>query len=132
MRGGKKERKPDPLRAARMAHNPSGPVVSNHHTVFDQETQAASMVGGRRHAGSGSMDGLKSDASSDRYQIEAKQTKHAQIALKLEWLKKISYEAFGKAKVPFVHIRFLNCPPDIEKDWVVIPQSEFKKLFGGS
>ena len=108
MRGPKKERKADPLRALRMASHAEGPAESNHRTVFDQETQAASMVGGRRHAGSGSMDGLKSDASSDRYQIEAKQTKHEQIALKLEWLKKISYEAFGKAKVPFVHIRFLN------------------------
>lgn len=131
MLGRKKTKKDDPLREFRSRNVSKGPVVSTYQTTKSQEEEAAAMVGGHRHAGSGSFDTLKSDASSDRYQIEAKQTKHAQIALKLEWLSKISYEAYGKGKVPFLHVRFLNTEPSIEKDWVVIPQSEFKALFKG-
>lgn len=71
----------------------------------------------------------KSDGSSLRYQIEAKQTKHKQIALKLEWLEKISGEAYGRSRLPLLALRFLVAEMGCEKDWVVIPQSEFKKLY---
>lgn len=101
-------------------------------TVLEQENEAAAMVGGKRHRGSGSSMYLKSDASSDRYQIEAKQTEKKSLGLKLEWLKKITQEAFGRGRVPMMCLRFqANNDPLVESDWVVIPKSEFVRLFEG-
>ena len=102
---------------------------SSPESVLVQEVEIAQMVGGRRHGGSGASMFSKSDGSSQRYQIEAKQTKHAQHTLKLEWLIKISREALGRSRVPFLSLRFLNTPKDVEKDWIVLPRSEFEDLY---
>lgn len=104
---------------------------SSHRTVRSHENHAAEMIGGKRHAGSGAMTGLKSDCSSTEYQLEAKQTEHSSISLKLEWLKKITVEAMGKGKQPVMHIRFLNAPPGVDKDWMIIPDREFQRLRRG-
>lgn len=128
----KRKLKDDPLRTMRQGSPltvPFSGTESDHRTVFVHETQAAGLVGGKRHRGSGALSGLKSDGSSERYQVECKQTKHQQIALTVEWLTKISREAIGKGRAPLVHIRFLNTEPEVEKDWVVVSAREFGMLF---
>lgn len=125
----KKKRSDDPLRGFRQKTVETGKIKSSGSTVYDHEDDACRMIGGKRHAGSGAISGLKSDGSSKRYQVEAKQTEHMQIALKMEWIEKITMEAVGKARVPLIHIRFLNCPIGVDGDLVVVSSREFKKLF---
>ena len=101
-------------------------------TVFAQETEIAELVDGRRHNGSGASMYSKSDGSSARYQIEAKQTKHSSISIKLEWLIKITREAIAKVKIPLLSVRFLNIgfkDHGVESDWIMMPLSEFKHLY---
>ena len=98
--------------------------------VIRQEEDGARLIGGRRHVGSGAITDLKSDASSDEWQQESKQTAKKSMSLKLEWLYKICVEAKTQDKRPMVHIRFTEIPeymvmPD---DWVLIPAKEFKRL----
>jgi len=98
--------------------------------VTEQETDGAALIGGRRHRGSGSVEKLKSDASSDRWQQEAKQTSHQSFRLTVDVLDKITREARAQHKYPMVYLRFTNMErgkvaPD---DWVVIPAEVFTIL----
>lgn len=129
----KRKKSDDPLAALRAKKVGAVPATtSTHATVVEQEEQAAALVGGKRHAGSGAFPTLKSDASSDHYQIEAKQTNKDSLCLTLKWLEKITYEASGTGKIPLLHLRFLSIiPGKSEKDWVVMPVSEFRRLFKG-
>ena len=99
-------------------------------SVNEQEEKGARLIGGRRHVGSGSIEGLKSDASSSRWQLEAKQTSRKSISVSIEWLEKISREARTQDKHPILFFRFTNIPSDIamEQDWVVIPASAFERM----
>lgn len=125
----KKKKGPQPVDPLRQFRSPEvGP--SDHRKVFSHETEAAGLIGGRRHAGSGAKTGLKSDGSSDRYQLECKQTAHQSLSVSTEWLQKISREAIGKSRIPMLHIRFLNPPRDmLDRDWVCVPANEFHKIF---
>ena len=97
--------------------------------VTKQENRAANMIKGRRHAGSGSLSGLKSDASSDKWQLEAKSTKGKSVRIELGWLSKISGEASPHGKSPIVHLWFREVPDDIivEDEWVMMPRSVFER-----
>lgn len=97
-----------------------------------QEVEAAEMIGGRRHSGSGASDYRKSDASSSDLQLEAKQTVQRSMALQVSWLEKISREAGAERKAPMMHLRFLAAAPDTEKDWVVLPASVFKAMLAAA
>ena len=97
---------------------------SDKHTVFSHETDAAELVGGKRHRGSGASPWKKSDASSNVFQVECKQTGNESLSLKLEWLTKIEREAMGCGKVPALHVRFLKN----QSDWVMIPAYMLKRL----
>lgn len=100
---------------------------TDHDSVFRHEEQAAELVGGKRHKGSGSVHGHKSDASSEDFQIECKQTEKESISIKLEWLDKISREAFGRGRKPLLHIRFLQADGIMnQKDWILISAKDFK------
>ena len=124
----RRPKKEDPLRAFRL--RPSGSEShSNHQTVRAQETDAAALVHGKRHAGSGCLDGLKSDGSSERYQIEAKQTEHRSLGVTLAWLQKLSMEAYGRGREPMLHVRFLQAPVGVDQDWVMVSAREFRRLF---
>lgn len=123
MRRKKADRKNDPLSKFRQFSRREDP------TVLRQENDAAALVGGRRHAGSGSSAWKKSDASSEQYQVECKQTEKASISLKLEWLEKLLAEAMPLGKWPLLHIRFLI---GSEKDWVLMPESVFRKIVQSS
>jgi Holliday junction resolvase len=73
--------------------------------------------------------GYKSDGSTDKYQIECKQTAKDSLSVKSEWLEKISYEAYPNGRIPLVSLRFLNIlDPLVSQDWIVIPATEFKRL----
>jgi len=100
--------------------------------VTNQEEEGARLIGGRRHIGSGALSGLKSDASSAAWQLEAKQTAASSIGIKLEWLDKISREAGSQDKDPLLFVRFTSVPDEmiVEDDWVMIPAKVFRKMDG--
>lgn len=93
-----------------------------------QELDAAEAIGGVRHGGSGAHALRKSDASSSRYRLEAKQTVNKSMSVGHSWLTKISREAFVSGQTPLLHVRYVNSPPDMEHDWIIMPASEFKRL----
>ena len=99
---------------------------TSHEKVRFHEDRAASVFGGKRHAGSGAFQGLKSDASSDDFQIECKRTDKDSLSFKVQWLDKISTEALGVGKIPAMHIELQNC--EHHKRWVVIPEQIFQML----
>lgn len=124
----KKPKKEDPLRELRIGTRSF--VESNRKTVSAQESHVASAIGGDTVPGSGCGQKFKSDAFSERYQVEAKQTQNMSLSLTVEWLRKISREALRYGRVPMMHIRFLNGYRDLpDKDWVVIPEREFKRIY---
>ena len=99
-------------------------VQKMHEKVKQQEVQAAELVGGRAHGGSGASMYCKSDASSDVWQVECKQTGKLSLSIKTEWLKKIEREAEAKSKWPMMHFRFEEMPTD----WIMVPRWVFEKL----
>jgi hypothetical protein len=99
--------------------------------VTSQEDDAADVIGGKRHLGSGAISGLKSDASSMGWQLEAKMaTRRQSISVSVEWLSKITYEASVVNKKPILYLTFGNIPSDkrMEDTWVVIPKSIFERI----
>jgi len=100
--------------------------------VDEQEEEGARIIGGRRHAGSGAISGLKSDASSAAWQQESKQTRNKSFGLSLEILEKISREARVQDKKPMVFLRFTDVPEHmaVEPDWVIVPKSAFEEMDG--
>ncbi len=100
--------------------------------VNEQEEDTAALIDGRRHVGSGAIEGLKSDASSDTWQAESKSTVAKSLSLKLDVLDKISREAREQNKKPMVHVRFTNVPQHmiVSEDWVVLTGDEFERLRG--
>lgn len=125
----KTQKEDDPLAAFRRSARPSSDE-STKETVLAHEEEAARAIGGKRHRGSGASPWMKSDASSEAYQIECKQTAHASMTLQFEWLEKISHEAAGKGKTPGMHIRFLRDVPGVPQDWVMVPAKVFEELLG--
>ena len=111
----KAKRAADPLSSFRCVT-----VQSMHEKVTKQEEQSAAMVNGKRHAGSGASRHCKSDASSEIWQIECKQTEKQSLSIKLEWLEKIQTEASNKGKWPMLCLR-------MKEDWVMIPKWVFEK-----
>lgn len=118
----KRKKEDDPLAQFRTVSSQSQERASS---VFRHEEQAADLVGGKRHRGSGSYKFRKSDASSEDYQVECKQTEKKSLGIKTEWLKKIQQEAEFRGKEPVLHIRFTH--EDVG-DWVLIRSTEFKRL----
>jgi hypothetical protein len=99
--------------------------------VTRQEDDAAAVIGGKRHLGSGAISGIKSDASSTGWQLEAKMaTRRQSISVSVEWLSKITYEAAVVNKKPILYLTFGNIPSDkrMEDTWVVIPKSIFERI----
>lgn len=110
------KRAADPLSSFR-----SVSMQTMHDKVTKQEEQSAAMVGGKRHAGSGASRHCKSDASSEIWQIECKQTEKESMSIKLDWLKKIQIEASNKQKWAMMCIKIQD------EDWVMVPKWIFEK-----
>jgi len=98
--------------------------------VTGQEEDAASLIGGKRHVGSGSIQGLKSDASSEHWQLEAKSTRTDSFRLTKKILQKIHDEAKAAGKRPILHLRFRESDSifTAPRDWVIIPSESFEKM----
>jgi hypothetical protein len=120
----KKDKTKDPLYSMMQVRK----VHNMHERTVIQEHNAANLVGGKRHSGSGASIFCKSDASSDIFQVECKQTEKKSMAIQLEWLEKIQLEAIGKRKKPLLHLRFDAASVGTPKDWVCIPQWVFERM----
>lgn len=101
----------------------------------NQENRVASKLGGRRVSGSGASMYSKGDVrgvtSGDmEFLVEAKQTKHASLSVKWDWLKKISREADDQQCFPLLSIEIQggDDDPRAERDWIAMPISVFKML----
>jgi hypothetical protein len=97
---------------------------------MEQEEDAAKMIGGSRHIGSGAIDGYKSDASSKRWQLEAKSTISKSVPVDLSILDKITREAKEADKKPIVHIRFMRIQQGViaSPDWVMLEADVFERM----
>lgn len=100
--------------------------------VTQQEEDGAALIGGKRHRGSGAVEKLKSDASSSKWQQEAKQTSHQSFSLTVDVLDKITREARMQHKDPMVYLRFTNMEQSkvASDNWVIIPAEVFARLEG--
>lgn len=113
----------------------NGDLFPNSHrkkkkTWEKSEDRAASMVGGRKTKASGACQHDKGDAKSKNYLLECKSTDKKSIALKTEWLRKISGEATAKNKIPLMFLTFEDLGP--ERDWVMMPKTLFEEVFSES
>ena len=118
------------------------PRVFEQHTRSpnEQERRVGKSVAGRVQPGSGSSIYAKGDVIQrtknahdlDRFLIECKQTIHASLSVKGEWLSKITKEAMAAGKEPALAIEIRGHEdPTTEAHWVAIPMSVFKRLFDG-
>jgi Holliday junction resolvase len=98
----------------------------------------AKKLNGRKQPGSGSSMYAKGDVkqssgpghSLDRFLIECKQTKHASMSVKGEWLSKISREAMAVGLEPALSVEIKgHSDRQLEEHWVMIPMSVFQRLF---
>jgi hypothetical protein len=103
----------------------------------EQEEAVARHLNGKRQAGSGSSIYAKGDViqrsnaahSLDKFLVECKQTIHASLSIKGEWLSKITREAAAAGKEPALSIEIRgNDDPVTEAHWVAVPMSVFKRL----
>ena len=94
-----------------------------------QERKRIEAVGGRRHAGSGSLSGNKSDGSlGDRYRMENKFTTAASYRVTLSDLSKLWGEC-RNGQQPVFNVDFQDRQTGATKDsWVMIPSKEWSKL----
>ena len=100
-----------------------------------QENRVASRLGGKRVGGSGASMYSKGDvrdvpSRSGTFLIECKQTEKKSIAVKWEWLKKISNEALAKECDPALTIEIKGGEDDpiVDRDWIMIPMRVFERM----
>jgi hypothetical protein len=103
-------------------------VKRDREKINEQEDRLGEIIGGKRHIGSGAIEGYKSDASGDYWQGEAKSTKAKSFNISLIVLKKITLEARTQGKKPIMHIWFKNNDTVAEDEWVMITADEFERM----
>lgn len=96
------------------------------------EAKAGKRINARVNIGSGAIDGLKGDLTTNDFLIESKSTQKASLSIKHKWLQKIQKEALGVNKDPALLIQFTTSTGDIIKDgsWVMITENHWKQLMG--
>jgi len=94
------------------------------------EKKVAKRLGGREQPASGAMVGAKGDVVLRDYLVEAKSTVNDSMSVKLDWLRKISYEALAEHKTPALTITFVKPTgvPVRDGSWVLIRESDYKEL----
>lgn len=97
-----------------------------------QEKAFAKKIGGARTPGSGAFAGHKGDVRNPDFLVECKTTEKKSIRLEREWLEKIDQEALVKQKCPLVHLQFEKTSKKTEKRWVLMPESEWLKLWAAA
>lgn len=92
------------------------------------ERKTAKKLGGNVTPGSGAFEGHKGDIKLDDFLLEQKETSNKSIQILIEHLLKITREANSTNKTGCMVYKFLETPPNMEKEWVLIPLSSFKEL----
>jgi len=102
-----------------------------------QENRLAARLGGKRVRGSGASMYSKGDVrdvpgGDIGFLVECKQTIHASLSVKWEWLRKITAEANAVQAEPALAIEIKGGKEDplVDRDWVMIPARVFEKLKG--
>jgi len=100
-----------------------------------QESRIASRLGGKRVRGSGASDFSKGDvrdvqAAGIEFLVEAKQTIHASLSIKWEWLRKITAEAQAQNCEPALSIEIKGGKDDpmVDRDWIMVPARVWEKM----
>jgi hypothetical protein len=70
------------------------------------------------------------DVSQHALLVEAKRTDAKAIRVEGEWLTKIEAEAQMCGKIPALALEIGGIASITEKDWILLPASVVKKLFG--
>lgn len=94
-----------------------------------QETKRIEAVGGRRHSGSGSRRGYKSDGSVGyRWRMENKFTTAASYRVQLRDLGKLRSECLN-GQAPVFNVEFQDKHTgQVKESWVLVPAKEWEKL----
>lgn len=94
------------------------------------ERRIAKALGGRTQPNSGAVSRAsgKGDVRTAEYLIEAKETDKPSFSVNLRLLGKITDEARGMGRVPLVHLTIGGLPAGIEKQWMMVPWSEWLAL----
>jgi hypothetical protein len=97
------------------------------------EARLSKQLGGRLTPASGAMLGAKGDIDLGSVLMEAKSTISETMALKFDWLSKISQEARNVGKTPALAVSFVNQQgkPWMDGDWVMLPRHVFKEILDG-
>jgi len=99
----------------------------------------ARRLGGKKVGGSGSSDYSKGDVrdveavcggDSIEFLVECKQTIHASLSVKWEWLRKIMKEANEVQKEPALAIEIQGGvnDPMCDRQWIAVPLRVFERL----
>jgi hypothetical protein len=96
------------------------------------EKRAARRLGAVQTPASGALAGAKGDMALPLVLIEAKSTTADSMALRLDWLAKITGEALALGKQPAVQLVFVtgNGRPRRFGAWVLVPEHVFKEMAG--
>ena len=115
-----------------MGSNPFTDRIHRHGKKAERKT--AKRLGGVTRPGSGAVEGAKGDILLATYLLENKSTEKASLSLKRAWLEKISKEARAEGKTPGLSLQFVDKMgnPLHYGRWVLIPEDEFKELWGES
>lgn len=91
---------------------------------------ARSLRGGHRQAGSGASVYARGDVKSNDFLVECKLTEAGSLRVQSAWLAKITRQALAAGKMPALAIEIQGGDEDplLERDWVCVPMSCFKKL----
>ena len=92
------------------------------------ERDIAKRSKGQRVPGSGSQLGRPGDVRGDVELQELKFTDKEDTRIRLEWLRKISYESLTQGKYPVVSMRFTKLEAPAPQDWVLIPADIYHEL----
>ena len=96
-----------------------------------QEQATAKRLGGEVQRGSGATERHKGDVKTADLLVENKTTEAASIRVEGKWLAKITGEARNAGRTPALEIEIRGIDdPLTEKQWVMIPASEFARLVG--
>jgi len=120
-------------------HKPNKYLPKGDGTPGEQEKTIADRLGGKRVAGSGASIYSKGDvrdvdaSGSDEnieFLLECKQTKHASLRVKWEWLTKITREANAVQKEPalVMEIQGGKMDPLCDRQWIAVPVRVFERL----
>lgn len=92
------------------------------------EEDIARRSGGQRVRGSGSQLGKPGDVKGGQELQELKFTEKTDTRIRLDWLRKIAYQALTQGKYPVVSMRFDKLTPPAPQDWVLIPADVYHQL----